>query len=372
MPVALAPCVPNWVRLEREEIMQVDKRVLRSVVFLGVPVGDAFSADGTGFFFRITEEDEAFSYIVTCRHVVDPFVGPVIDEKQNDEPIWIRVNRNNKDPKIYRTKRSDWICHPKSKRSIDICVHEVPLRAWESQDDAEIGWLSADKDLFTPDREREHGKLSLGDPLFMPALFTNRPGEKRNIPVFRTASVAALAEEPVPYGSPYRSAFLVETKSLGGTSGAPVFVHLAEGGRYLGANDSEWSDVWKNPETGEIEPPYYLIGMMQGTHSGRYESDFLPDKDGNMAVLPKDADFNAGIGTVLPYPLILEVIDNPVLKERRMAAIEASKKRSGYRPASASGTKPEPPTTGDTPDHREAFSRLLDAAVSRPKPDRGT
>lgn len=341
--------------------MQVDKRIMRSVAFLGIQAGDTFIAQGTGFFLRVTEEYETFSYIVTCRHVVDPFFVVAGKETPNDEPIWIRVNRTNREPKTYQTRRSDWVCHPKSKRSIDICVHEIPLRQWESQDDAEIGWINADKDFFTPDKERKNGALSLGDPLFIPALFTNRPGEKRNIPIFRTASVAALAEEPVPHGSPYRPAFLVETKSLGGTSGAPVFVHLAEIGRHIDDGEHDWSYVWTNQETGEVEPPYYLIGMMQGSHGGRYYHDIPPE------VAPKDADFNAGIATVLPYPLIMEVINNPILKERRMAAIEESKKRSGYRPASASAAKQKPPTTAGDSQHKERFNQLLNAAVKSPK-----
>src|SRR5690606_30737090 len=102
-----------------------------------------------------------------------------------------------------------------------------------------------------------------GDPVFIAGVFVGRVGDRRNIPVLRLASIAATADEPVAWGSPRRPAYLIETKSLGGTSGSPVFLHTAAGGRHLGENDAEFLDVWKNPETGEIEGPYYLIGMMQ-------------------------------------------------------------------------------------------------------------
>ena len=119
--------------------------------------------------------------------------------------------------------------------------------------------------------------------------------------------------------------------------------------------------MWKNQETGEVEWPYYLIGMVQGSHGGRYEND-IPEE-----VAAKDADFNAGIATVLPYPLIMEVIDNPVLKERRMAAIEASKKRSGSRPSSAPKSTNSAEAGPDDPQSKERFTALLNAA-SRKKP----
>ena len=362
MSTELAPCVPTWVMMEREADMQVDARTMKSVVFLGEPAGNGFRADGTAFFLSVTEEDaKEFVYLVSCRHVVRPFTDREQTEPDNSS-IWIRVNRKRSSPRLYETKRSEWICH--EDRFIDVCVFPCNLSWWEGEDDVDVGVVSASREILTPEKERQQGELRVGDPLFMPSVFVGRVGSRRNIPVLRLASVAALAEEPVEWGSRRRPAYLIETRSLGGTSGSPVFLHTAAIGRFIGDGSEAWADVWQNADTGEYELPYFLIGMMQGTHGGQYASDFATDPE-DERVVPTDADFNAGIGIVIRYQEILEVLNRDELKAARMATVKQSKKDSGYRPAAAPARGP--PTKGENPQHKEDFSRLLDAAVKGPQ-----
>lgn len=309
MTEAVAPSFPHWVVLEREAGMRVEKRILGSVVFLGSQTGDGFRAEGAAFFLHLTVEEMSFVYLVSCRHVVKPF-GDRLNEIPNDLSISIRIDRKRAMPKIYEAKRSEWVCH--RDRFIDVCVYEPPIRKWEAEDNVDASMLSVDSDLFVPEKEREYGRLSVGDPLFIPGIFTGRVGKRRSIQVFRTTSIAALAEKPIDWGSPYRSSLSVETSTLDVPSGSPVFVRLSEVGRRIGA-DAEGSDARGNRKTGEADRPYYLIGMMQGTDSG--------------------------VSVVLPYSLILEVLNQPALNERRISAIEESKKRSGYRPAQVPAVK---------------------------------
>ena len=85
-------------------------------------------------------------------------------------------------------------------------------------------------------------------------------------------------------------------------------------------------------------------------------------------VVPADADFNAGIGIVIRYQEILEVLNRDEMKAARMATVEQSKKDAGYRPASAPA--PEPPTKADNPSHKEDFSRLLTSVTTgKPRDD---
>ena len=160
------------------------------------------------------------------------------------------------------------------------------------------------------------------------------------------ATVAALPIEPVAFGSPRRPAYLVETKSLGGTSGSPVFLHTEPNARTIG------------------DPllPCFLVGMMQGIHSGQYAADFIEGAD---KVVPKDADFNAGIGIVLPYTQIMEGLDDPALREARLKVLEAKRKQSGYRPASGGRIKQAPPTTDENPQHRDESLVNLNVAGQR-------
>lgn len=70
--------------------------------------------------------------------------------------------------------------------------------------------------------------LELGDEVFFSGLFYPHSGTRRNIPIVRIGNVAALLEEPVlnRNGVPM-DLYLMESRSIGGLSGSPVFVDLA-------------------------------------------------------------------------------------------------------------------------------------------------
>ena len=108
--------------MEREVAMQVDERTMKCVAFVGESGTGGFRADGTAFFLSVTEEGaQDFVYLVTCRHNVHPHVmGGADTPERNDDPIWVRVNRKVSRPKIYETRRGDWICH--KDRFVDVCV----------------------------------------------------------------------------------------------------------------------------------------------------------------------------------------------------------------------------------------------------------
>jgi len=112
---------------------------------------------------------------------------------------------------------------------------------------------------------------------------------------------------------------LLETKSLGGTSGSPFFLHL-----YPNAGRNATVSAKQRRPDGGLTLPYYLIGMIQGSHSGQYANEFIgqPDDDGELQS-PKDVDFNAGIAIGIPIAQIMEVINRPDLVQMREAAVRA-------------------------------------------------
>ena len=336
----LAPGRPLWVMEERETAMQIDRMFLDCTAFLGVPVEHGFCAEGTGFFVRIDLDGLGFDYIVTCRHVVRPFAS-LRDATPNDAPIWIRINRKTKLPFLFKTRRCDWICH--ENRGIDVCVYPFDEESVEEPNELQFATLT-ESIILTPQREKRFG-LSLGDEIFIAGCFVGRVGEKKNIPVIRLASIAAMPDEPVWGGSPSRPAYLIETRSLGGVSGSPFFLHLypdrISGRRPLGSDGK-----------GGIIAPYFLVGMMQGLHSGQYAGEFI-GKDDDETIVPKDADFNAGIAIGIPVAQIMEVIYRPDLVEARMATVRAKQAASGYKPAAAqpqmdiASSVPSVPPDGD-------------------------
>lgn len=321
-PLRLAACIPHWLALEREAAMQVDDRVIHCVAFLGEQSPIGFIAEGTCFFICIIEDELNFTYIVTAKHVIRPFADDRL-ATPNPNPIWIRVQRQSGPPRLIETTRSNWVCH--SDRFIDIAVHPFDFARWDADDDLYVNTLAIPHIIMTPEIE-DHFGFGLGREVFIPSVFVGRVGEKQNIPVVRVATIAAMPLEPIRGGSPRKPAYLIETKSLGGTSGAPVLFH-SKPYRIFGR---ETFSV--DQKTGSRITPYYLIGMVIGAHSGQYARDFTKDVDEAEIIVPKDADFNAGIAVVLPVSQILEVLEQDNLRVARALAKQASQDVSGFRP----------------------------------------
>ncbi len=351
--------------------MNIDPGIINCVGFIGAPTPQGFVADGTCFFVGVWEETEAFLYMVTARHLVRPaqFGNELLPI---DGIVKVRVSRKTNTPLVFDTIRGEWECHP--DRFVDVCVRLFDHRRYE---DGEL-LLSAlgisGESSIIPSEARWAqfgGKPAIGDEIFIPSLFPGHVGEKRNIPVVRFGHVAAQPVETIRAGSPTVPAYLVETKSLGGVSGAPVFLHLQP----YRMRQQPSSDG-KAPEGGNLVP-YALIGMVLGSHSGRYATDFVSDEDAEN-IVAKDADFNAGLSVVLPIQHVVDVLHGNACKEARLATLESIKKQSGYRPSSVSQNPllpatagPRQTTTPDIPDSdQERFTSLLNvAAKKKPQAD---
>jgi hypothetical protein len=139
----------------------------------------------------------------------------------------------------------------------------------------------------------------------------NFPGEKQNLPVVRFGSISAMPSEPLWVASPTRPAFLVETRSLGGMSGAPVLFHTDP--YYMGP---------RKPISDESDNkirvyPSLLIGLIRGTYPGNSQSDWTEE------IVGADERFNTGISIVLPISQIIETVNQQVLHDSRQASIAA-------------------------------------------------
>jgi hypothetical protein len=280
--------------------MQIDHQIIHCAAFLGMPTERGFSAEGTCFFLNVNRKDRSLlTYLVSARHVVRPFIDNRLKEP-NQESIWVRVQRKaGLAPGLFETKRKDWICH--HDRFVEICVYPVNWREWDVCGDLDIIALAAPAIIMTPELE-EHFGFGLGSDVFIPSVFVGRVGERQNIPVARVGTIAAMPIEPIAYGSPRKPAFLIETKSLGGTSGAPVLFHSDPARRF------RRQLLHTDPESGNRVTPYLLIGMVVSAHGGQYSSDFTGD-EATENIISKDADFNAGLSVALPVSQILETIN---------------------------------------------------------------
>jgi hypothetical protein len=307
----------------------VDDEIGSCVGFIGFPSEQGFIADGTCFFVMVQEETEVFYYLVTARHLVRPLRLGGAEREPLDSKVAIRFSRLMRPPLVLETIRREWTCP--TDRHVDLAIRPFDYRA--AAPDGDLAFLplliNGENPIVLSDErwEQEGGRIRTGDEIFIPSLFPGHVGERRNIPVIRFGHIAAPALEPVRVGSPTVPAFLIETRSLGGISGAPVFLHL----RPLTIRNLPRAPL---DASGRRTVPYALIGMVLGAHGGRYASDFVtvdPEED----ITTRDAEFNAGISVVLPIQHALALIESDPLKQSRLATLDAIKRQSGFRPTDA-------------------------------------
>jgi hypothetical protein len=107
-------------------------------------------------------------------------------------------------------------------------------------------------------------------------------------------------------------AYLIEARSIGGLSGSPVFVHLGiarirEGGRLVTAKTQEGV--------------FYWMGLVHGHYD--YGRD-LTHADGAVQDTERQPErINMGIAIVVPADRILEIFEEPKLKQFEKEAAEA-------------------------------------------------
>jgi len=325
--------LPVWPREERESSMQVDDRIRFCTGFVGMGSNEDFTAHGTCFCVHVIEEDFSFDYLISAQHLLWPNrrKNPV---QPPDTPMMVRLNTVEGTSRVIPAPPKDWF-YPDDV-SIDICALRFDELSHNLSDELDVKSVNLRTMIVGPHNAAQVG-LSLGDEVFICGAFVGRVGYRKNIPVVRIANIAAMPDEPIDFASPRKPAYLIETRSLGGTSGAPVFlnlqntrVHRQHHGQVLGITPA--LDPTRSKT--HLILPYLLLGIFIYFHGGNYSQDFVSEDDSEIHPL-KDADFNAGIGIALPVSLIVDLLNSPIVKDARMKELEAKKRKSGARPASA-------------------------------------
>lgn len=264
---------------------------------------------GTGFFLRRIEEGRDFYYLVTARHIIDGIDGL----RGSDHLVHVRVNVRGGGYRFIETPVGDWRSHP-TDLATDVAV--LPVDAA----------LMADADaLFVPFQAEgipeavteRHGP---GDEVIVAGLLLNHYGRKRNLPIIRTGHLAAMPHEPIelPWaarkaGKPME-AYLVDTRSIGGLSGSPVYIRVAQVHRH--DRPLVVPAEWYNRRAFQDLLGYYLLGLVHSLlfiHENELRTEVDPKAD--------DREQNTGIAVVVPHNKIRETIDQPVLAERRRAVL---------------------------------------------------
>jgi hypothetical protein len=348
---------------------------LRWICWDGAP--DNFTAHGTCFCVFMRDGDFTFDYLISAQHLLWP--NRRITQKPPADPMGVRLNTKVGTSRVLSTPPQDWI-YP-SDPTIDICAYRFNEVMHDVHDELEVNSINLETMALgtNPLHTHEALGLCLGDEVFICGAFVGRVGYRKNIPVVRIGNVAAMPDEPIDFASPKRPAFLIETRSLGGTSGSPVFLNLQEHrvrrrahGFRIGMTRST-PDSKENTNTTHLILPYVLIGMLIFIHGGNYGHDFVSEADSNIHPLA-DAEFNAGIAVAVPVSAIIELLNSDTAKDARMKEIEKKHKQSGARQASAIRRVPSDDASGGrfaneaNPTHQEDFNYLVDAAARKREP----
>ena len=295
---------------------------------------------GTGFFMGVSLSDRAedtFNYIVTAKHVIED-----VERDDYEDRIRLRFNliSEENDKPIVKAitdecKREDWIFHKDSQ--IDVAI--MPINP--SRYDHKLAHLAVPHVMIVDDYVIENEKIGIGEEVYYPGLFTEHYGEEKNLPVIRAGIISSMPHEKIriPELGEF-DAYLIESRSRGGLSGSPVFVHL--GGR-----------------------PIPIPGVGLGGHLFRVYERVLDIKDrviyllgiirGHWDEFFEDDDINMGVAMVIPAINIKEVLEYEELEQMRQTKIKKRRKR--HAPVMDSSK---------TPMTKRDFEETL-KKVSRPK-----
>jgi hypothetical protein len=290
---------PNgkWYSSEPKGVgLRLPDYIKSTVCFLCVESQGKTVYGGTGFFVTlesIKHPELAFSYLVTAKHCV---------LKAYERFGHLKARSNRKDglrPALVELDKNQW-AYPEDP-GVDIAVMPVNINPI-------IDALCLPSENFATDKSIEKFGIGIGDDTMTVGLFTQRYGKKLNIPIVRSGIIAAMPEE-ILYdnrtGAEFH-AYLIETRSIGGLSGSPVFASVPPH-RSLGFNKERPFDGYSVP-----------IGVI------RSHWEIEMSLDDSLDGFVNEGKLNMGIAAVTPIQELTKLIEeNEDFKKQREAMEKA-------------------------------------------------
>lgn len=257
-----------------------------------------------------------FCYAVTSAHVVDK------------SPI-IRLNTRDGDRDIIELKATDWI---KAKNSVDLAVAPVKLtNKWST--------LSISLEMCLTEGEAKELEVGIGDDVHMVGRFINHAGKQRNRPVVRFGNISMMPDESEPInlgrGIKPQVAFLIETRTVPGFSGSPVF---------LWVNQWELLAAPERSVRAELAKRNWLcirlLGIAGGYMYNQEKGVFVGDDGAHLAALSGtkvEVALNCGMMWCVPAWKLLELLNCESLRRQREEQRERWLTEFRYTPPAGSG-----------------------------------
>jgi hypothetical protein len=282
------------------KFMFIPDRVRKCVVYVASKSSfGSLILQGTAFLVHRSFEgmDIGVEYLVTAKHIIQG-----IQAKDDfDGKIYLQVNIKDGDAFTIETNSNDWRFHPE-EIEVDVAVLPHTILG-ENFDVAAIPL-----EMFLTPQLLKRFDVRVGDDVFLTGLFYNHPGRKRSIPILRVGNIAAMPEEKVQTNIGFIDAYLVEARSIGGISGSPVFAYMGDQrqvhpGLIISGFGME---------------RFYLLGLMHGHFDVK-----IPSEDGT-DIQKKNIEYvNMGIAIVVPSEKILEVLNQPMIREKEIESENA-------------------------------------------------
>jgi hypothetical protein len=289
--------------------VRIEDSVRHTVVFIGYPSDESgkggIDCIGTAFLLR----HGGFPYLITARHVAE-YVG--------SDPFLLRVNRFDGSADNLPIDGATW--HYDSDPSVDVAV--LPIAGLLREHEHYVRFIEDEKESWWSNKAWKYG-VGIGDFCYTVGLFRVLSGNKRNLPVVHFGTIARPIYGPDEESIPIKDwrdpegkktiltdAYLVESQSLSGLSGAPVFVRVS--------NHSISDELIKaNPDVspedmGDVVAMWHLhlIGVWQGAWDAP-PGEVLGSERGKSIRVP------VGMGVVVPIDHVHYILANEELTAMR-------------------------------------------------------
>lgn len=325
---------PFWVWERR--LPRISDRYLQCVAYLYPSVSDAEAGraiGGTAFIVSKLEPNGVVPglYVVTNRHVIEG--GHTV----------IRGNKADGGVDFLETDERQWIFHPSGD---DLAIHPILY------DPRVHPFVHIGSQHFLTHGLIERYSIGPGDDVFTVGRFVSQEGRQRNLPTVRFGNIAQMPGEPVrdyrPSGPFDQESFLVEARSLGGYSGAPVFVQI------LPASIRPGVETWEQPHNILCAHGPWLLGV-----NWAHMNDFVPTVDHSGRTLDFKVRSNSGMMAVVPAWKLEEMLNMPDVKRSREMVDQAIRERDG--PPAAT-----PTAVDESPEAEERFRRTVGNLLKTP------
>jgi hypothetical protein len=344
--------------------MRFNRDVRKCVVFLGYPeygpAGTNIRFQGTGFLLIYKQH----GYLITARHVAD-LLGDTCATRINKQD-GTSINLIGEVP-------LPWVFHPDP--AVDLAFME-----FEPKHDfgLDVQWIT-DGTILTEEKTKGNHYIEIGDLCYTVGLFRVLTGNQRNLPIIHTGRLARMAGEELipikaqtsPGGKQLVDGYLIETQSLSGLSGSPVFIRRSHGfamrAKLVETAPSK-EDFMKFPpvptETDEVDvvnmvaysSEVFLLGVFQAAWEAP-AGDVIAIDRGAQITVP------VGIGVVVPAAKIIEMLELPNIKARREELDKQSAENTAATPQAIEARSSFSVSNEPNPRHREDFTSLLNAAA---------